>query len=431
MHRLLVLWVLLAAIFGWQTVAWAQDTTAVEVPDSIAVGEEAYEDAPLQVDDRFIDASKNLIYGLPASLTHIFEQLRQLEQKKDRQVHILHIGDSHIQADIFSGMVRRKFQEKFQAGGRGFVFPYRMAQSNNPYNYRVAYTGEWIGARSVKPKAQSRWGLAGVTATTYNPKATFTVNPNAHQPIYEITHVKVFFPVFDKKSYRISLRPEPGNHVTSQLTSGNGYVEFTLQKPQRSVTFVLEKTAPTQKEFVLQGLSLDNRRSGVVYSASGVNGAEVKTYFRCEDFQKHLTVLRPDLVIISLGTNDAVPLSIDANLLKSNYIYLINKVRAASPKASILLTTPGDSYRRVRYVNKNNEKVREIMFEVATETGVAIWDFYTVMGGFRSIDQWHKMKLSSKDKLHLSGMGYKLQGKLLYDAFERSYAEYCRYKKGQ
>jgi hypothetical protein len=43
------------------------------------------------------------------------------------RVSILHLGDSHIQPDIFPGVLRKRFQELLGPGGRGLMFPFSTA----------------------------------------------------------------------------------------------------------------------------------------------------------------------------------------------------------------------------------------------------------------------------------------------------------------
>ncbi|MGZ5243917.1 MAG: hypothetical protein ACXWW0_08480, partial [Bacteroidia bacterium] len=72
-----------------------------------------------------------------ARINTFFGKLAHLVSVGDKQINIVHIGDSHIQADFFSNRMRQMFQSYFIGGngGRGFVFPYTMARTNNPSNY--------------------------------------------------------------------------------------------------------------------------------------------------------------------------------------------------------------------------------------------------------------------------------------------------------
>jgi hypothetical protein len=62
--------------------------------------------------------------------------------------------------------------------------------------------------------------------------------------------------------------------------------------------------------------------------------------------------------------------------------------------------------------------------DLAEETGCAVWNFYEIMGGLRSINQWYDNGLATKDKIHLTKKGYTLQGDLLYEALKYDYTKY-------
>ena len=100
-----------------------------------------------------------------------------------------------------------------------------------------------------------------------------------------------------------------------------------------------------------------------------------------------------------------------------NYVTLIKNIREADPGVPVLLTVPGDSYRRHRYDNLNLAAARDAVFEVAKQADCAVWDFYSVMGGPKSILHWYKAGLVARDKLHFNKTGYILQADLMFGAF--------------
>ena len=79
-------------------------------------------------DKGLVDYSKNVI-NHPAGLSTFFQKLLQLKIEKKGQINILHIGDSHIQADYQTQQLRQNFQNEFGNGGRGFLIPAKVAQN--------------------------------------------------------------------------------------------------------------------------------------------------------------------------------------------------------------------------------------------------------------------------------------------------------------
>ncbi len=60
----------------------------------------------------------NRIFG---SISSFYEKLKQLKKSNNAVVRIVHIGDPHIQADLFTGVARDGLQEIFGNAGRGLV----------------------------------------------------------------------------------------------------------------------------------------------------------------------------------------------------------------------------------------------------------------------------------------------------------------------
>ena len=145
---------------------------------------------------------------------------------------------------------------------------------------------------------------------------------------------------------------------------------------------------------------------------------------RCVDFEQQLSLIKPDLVIFSIGINDAYEEDFSKESFYKNYDTLIQKIKSINPSTAILLTTNNDSYYKRKYPNKRALEVREKMLELAQNEHLALWDMVQVMGGLNSIKDWHKHKLAKKDLIHLSYDGYNLIGDLLFEAFMKSYINY-------
>jgi len=369
----------------------------------------------------FLNLEKNVIRS-EEKLASFWQKLKSLEEYHDRQVQVLHIGDSHIQADLFTGEVRRLFKEdkRFPMAGRGFVFPYTLAKTNNPFDYQISFEGEWEGHRSVLPSHSSDWGLAGVSASTIDPNARFSFQLAADQD-FPITIVKLFFPVEQAHSFRPVLHLEDKKNRIVSTTKRKGMVEFRIEKPVRKFSVSLEARSATQREFVLQGLWIGNFMPGVVYSASGANGARIDTYFRCNHFYRDLKYLRPDLLVISLGTNDAYANDFSSVAFQKHLQQMLEEIREQLPELPILLTTPGDSFRQQGKANPDNKLVGLVIVRTAQQYNCAVWDFFEVMGGYQSITHWRESKLAQPDMLHLTPTGYQLQGKLFFEALMAAY----------
>jgi lysophospholipase L1-like esterase len=137
-----------------------------------------------------------------------------------------------------------------------------------------------------------------------------------------------------------------------------------------------------------------------------------------------MAALSADLVILSLGTNDAYTRQFNPSFYRQNYDTLIRRIKSALPEAAILITVPNDSYLYRRYTNGNTEKVRALILDLAGEHSCGVWDFYGIMGGLNSIIVWQRFGLAKRDRIHFTRNGYMLKGDLFFNAFLKSYDDF-------
>ena len=78
--------------------------------------------------------------------------------------------------------------------------------------------------------------------------------------------------------------------------------EYASEQPLDKITLIPN---PNSNAFALNGLILSNDAPGIIYSGIVVNGAKCSDYNKFPLFFEQLPALQPDLIIISLGTNES------------------------------------------------------------------------------------------------------------------------------
>lgn len=354
-----------------------------------------------------------------------FRKLNDLITKGDKQLHILHIGDSHVQADIFPGEMRKRLKafEKGIEGSRGFIFPYSLAKTNNPPDYKVSSTANWERCRNVTRSSVCELGIAGINISTsdssFNIKIQF-IGSGGHNSSFN--RIRIYHNIRDV-GYDFMVKNYQGS-FKKRINLSEAYTEIIMDEYLSSVELFAYRCDSEREALVLHGVFLGNDDPGIIYSSLGVNGAEAASFLRCSLLEEQLRSLNPDVLIISLGTNEAYARDFKPDRFFTSYDSLLRIVRKSLPEAAIIITTPGDSYRNRRYSNPDNIKAVDVLFLLAFEHNAAIWDFYTVMGGLNAILKWQQKGLSNADRLHLNRNGYLLQGELFYDAFFKSYDDF-------
>jgi lysophospholipase L1-like esterase len=206
--------------------------------------------------------------------------------------------------------------------------------------------------------------------------------------------------------------------------SAGGYMFYPAErrkayrkKKKKKVT-VRIKTAPMVRQFS------EDDTTGIEYYIYGISG---KTFNYFSDFDllyKHIEEYEPDLIIITLGTNDAFAPKFDIETAQLHINSLITKIKKFNPDISILLTIPPDSYIKKKYANPNIAEIRDVIIHYCVQNDLSYWDLFSIMGGNNSMETWFRNRLAGKDKIHFTEVGYKLQGELLYKALINGYEQY-------
>ncbi len=134
--------------------------------------------------------------------------------------------------------------------------------------------------------------------------------------------------------------------------------------------------------------------------------------------------INPDLVIISIGTNDSFEGDFTEDGFMAKYDTFIQMIRAVNSDAQFIFTVPNDSYYKRKYPNLNTAKIESAIYKLAVKHNALVWDCYKIMGGLRSSKKWNLAGMMKKDLIHFTYNGYILKGELFWDAFKRLYQNY-------
>jgi lysophospholipase L1-like esterase len=249
-------------------------------------------------------------------------------------------------------------------------------------------------------------------------------------PAYDFNRIRIFHKA-DSNQFKVKLGWLDSTQYEVKYDFAKGITDIYLKTYTADIQILFEKTNPSQWFYTLFGIQLENDDAGITYHSIGVNGAGTYSYLKCALFEQHMAEIKPDLVILGIGINDAAGSSFDAGTFELNYEKILEKIHRASPNAAVIFITNNDSYRKYRrkyYVNYNATAVRERMFSLATKYNLAVWDFFSIMGGIGSMASWQKNSLSQSDRVHFTSAGYKLMGDLLFNAILRSYENHMNAK---
>jgi lysophospholipase L1-like esterase len=181
-----------------------------------------------------------------------------------------------------------------------------------------------------------------------------------------------------------------------------------------------------EKEAVIYGLSFERAgASGLLYHSVGVNGAQLKSFSRSARFFKEARSLDPDLVIISLGTNESMAEELDLDDVEEQLRSLVTGFTKDNPKyVAFLLFTPPDVLDWRGRLNRRSAEIASRLRSFAARHGLALWDWNELMGGRGSCLAWREARLVHSDGVHMSASGYQLQSRLFFEALMDAYERY-------
>ena len=364
--------------------------------------------------------------GDSLAMERFFDKLDTLFFTGQGHVSIMHIGGSHVQAGTFSQQMRDNLLNLYPGitSGRGLVFPFM--KTNTPTSYSISRTGEWEYERNAVTFS-SRMGLAGAAVTTSDTTASFSIvtrekAPRDITPVFDFNFVKIL-------GYGNMI---PVVHFNSDTLIGTYNEEessFTFELPDYTDSLYVDfnHVAGT---FTVTGVYLDNGMPGITYHGIGINGAKVESYLNCLDLERDLRLVKPDLVIFGIGINDAAGDNFTKEKFINDYDALIEIIHRVSPDCALLFVTNNDSYKKVsrkKYeVNPNGKLAEEAFLELGRKHNGAVWDFFDIMGGLKSMQKWQNEGIAQKDKVHFTTSGYMLIGDLLFNALMDRYMEHLR-----
>lgn len=344
-------------------------------------------------------------------------QTLQWSPKSGKRLTILQLGDSHIQGDISACATRSYLVDRFQVElpARGFSFPYGVARTNEPLDVRSSNRNGWLPTLSTKNRKPQPLGLSSSAIEAKNTNSTLHLK---FLPEKGYTSLPTIVSILYEPSESVPL-PLLNGETPATIDTTRGVATFQFDTPPSKLALTLQRSTPMDATFRLLGFVFDNEAAPLVYHAAGLNGADVNAFLRNTALPLEIEILNPDIIIISLGTNDAYNRNFDPLLFANHLRELIQQLRSAAPNVRIVLTTPNDHLLRNGEINLRVDDASEVIRNVAVEQAVALWDFNRIMGGTGSIHSWNNYGLTARDCLHLSPLGYRLQGKLLGVALYR------------
>ena len=350
-----------------------------------------------------------------------------LDSARTMPVRVVHYGDSQIEEDRITNVLRERWQKAYGGGGVGLLplhqtIPTRSMRQwlsmdgvvqtvqGGPKRYLV------YGPRSMRLD-NDKYGVMGQVAVM---DSTLVVGSE---------DVVMCIEPIDKKRQGHNYF----NRVRVLTDSVDGYIlaQDTMLSPTPDTRHPLLYTLPdstTKCEIHLQGkgnvygVSLGTPM-GVIVDNIPMRGCSGNIFTKIDSVQlsDFYRESNTRLIILQFGGN-MIPQtenpSTISGYVRSTMRQQVRYLRTCAPEASILFIGPSDmstnidgemvTYPLVPYMDR-------LLKKMAQEEGIAYWSMYEAMGGKDSMVRWVENGLAGSDYVHFTRAGANNIGKKLYN----------------
>ena len=350
-----------------------------------------------------------------------------LDSVSTMPVRVVHYGDSQIEEDRITNVLRERWQKAYGGGGVGLL----------PLH------------QTIPTRSMRQWlSMDGVVQTVQGgPKRYLVYGPRSMRLDNDDYGVMGQVAVMDSTlvagSEDVVMCIEPidkkrqghnyFNRVRVLTDSVDGYIlaQDTMLSPTPDTRHPLLFTLPdstTKCEIHLQGkgkvygVSLETP-TGVIVDNIPMRGCSGNIFTKIDstqlsDFYRETNTR---LIILQFGGN-MIPQTENASTIsgyvRSTLRQQVRYLRACAPEAAILFIGPSDmstnidgqmsTYPLVPYMDK-------LLKKMAAEEQIAYWSMYDAMGGKDSMVRWVENGLAGSDYVHFTRAGANNIGKKLYN----------------
>lgn len=355
----------------------------------------------------------------------LWQTMDSLISQKEGSLSCLYVGGSHVQAGWIGHGIRDRFENHIPGSDktRGWLLPYRMAQTDTPTHFRTDFEGIWSGFRCTNGGHDGPFGSSGMRAHTSDVNATWQhLSIRSDSSFHEAYTLEVW-------GAAEGCIPNWLGHETlkkrQEIPNGNGWT-FTFDNAVDTLKFGLERIQPGPLSFDLFATVQrykSNKSPQFTLYEWGNNGAKISSAMRCSAWEHELPLLDLDIIILGLGLNDvhSSGSSWNANLIEEQYCQLVERIQNTVPQTALVLLSNTDSMRKGVSMTKQSHKFRSIQQKIARQLGCATFDLGQAMGPAECIQFWNEQGLAQSDLIHFTPEGYDVLAELLFSSWIGTY----------
>jgi len=383
-----------------------------------------------------VDSLKQNLYRIQfaeggLTLLHsFFRHLDRISSGDMSHTRILHFGDSQIEVDRMTALIRYRMQKHFGGSGTGLVQAIPLYSGS--LSYRQEESGKWLrytyfGNRDSTLKHRS-YGIMGAFASVPLPGEegwpTLSYSFNTARRSGQVKRIRVFLHSYvDSASVAFRVN-ETYTDTLSNLPGGFSVADIRHfeQVKDLSIAFNLPEGGR------IYGISFESE-GGLQMDNIAMRGGSglIFTSMNRATQEAMLDYLSPGLILLQYGGN-VVPY-MNPDYYHRAFKRQLQFFKEVCPGIPVIVIGPSDMSIRENgqfITYPGLERIRDALKDAALESGFGFWDLYSAMGGYNSMASFVHADpaLATADYVHFTGLGINLVSEMFYNALMVEYNDF-------
>ncbi len=409
--------------------AGISDTAYTEIMDTVRANADSLKKTITAIE--YPRGRSNLLYPF-------FRALKKAKESGSK-VRIMHYGDSQIEGDRITSLIRRRLQSKFGGYGVGLVpasqlydFSYAILQTNSDNWYRYTL----YGTRDTTIRHNRYGALANFCmfepyredrppdTTTRRAWIAFKRSPYGSNNTRSFNQCRIFYG-HNSEPFMNEVLVNGVLYDADIIPPSKTLKEITwkFDTPQQNIRLNFIGTSSPE----IYGISLEPN-NGVIVDNIAMRGCSgtVFTLIDHDLLGAMYSKLGVRLFLLQFGGNVVPHVTDDYTYYEKWFSRQLSQLQSACPEAVIIVIGVADMSikDKNRYITYPNlEKVRHALRNATFKSGAAYWDMYKAMGGKNSMPSWvfAQPPLASKDFVHFNPRGAVIIAQMFYNALIYDY----------
>ena len=363
-------------------------------------------------------------------LDPFFRTLDDLKAGTTLRTRILHFGDSQIENDRMTALIRYRLQKIFGGTGSGLVQAIPLYSGSMAYHQE--YQGNWLRYTYFRNRDTT------ISHNSYGIMAAFASVPPPVEEGWPVLHysfnlsrrsgqcdrIKVFLHSYVEGATLVFHVNDTISDTIRNLPGGYSVADYRHVGIIKDLKLALDFPEGGR----IYGLSFESF-SGVQVDNIALRGSSGLIFSKM-DRQQQETMMRqlsPSLILLQFGGN-VVPY-MNARYYRREFEKELAFFREICPGVPVIVIGPADMSIRDRGIFKTYpglEKIRDALKSATLESGFAFWDLYEAMGGYNSMPSFVHADppLASTDYVHFNGLGINVVAEMFYNSLMIEYQRY-------